>query len=171
LPWREALEICECVASALEAVHGAGAIHRDLKSENVMLVGPERVPKLMDFGLAHWSDLSALTGSHALLGTLPYMSPEQVAGHDAEPSWDLWALGVVLHEMLCGVVPFSEDTAIRLMKRITNEPYKPIAEHGVSAPPAVESLLARLLAKAVGERIATAAELRAVINQVLATTK
>jgi hypothetical protein len=167
-PWRKAFELLASLADALCVVHQANAVHRDIKSDNIMLVGPERVPKLMDFGLTHWSDLSSVTRSHVLVGTLPYMSPEQVAGEEAQPSWDLYSLGVVLYEVLTGVLPFRYDSSIRLFKAITTEPPPPPVLHGVDLPEAVEQFLLKQLAKAPAERCRTATELRQACNDLLA---
>jgi serine/threonine-protein kinase len=168
MPWREAFEVAGCIADALGAVHAQGAVHRDVKSENIMLVGPARVPKLMDFGLAHCADRSVLTHSHALLGTMPYMAPEQVAGEDPDASWDLYALGVVLFETLTGRLPFIETTTIRLLRQIASEPPPSPRDLGVAVPDAAQALLLRLLAKAPADRPSSAAVLVAELDALLA---
>jgi hypothetical protein len=171
LAWREALDILASIADALSAVHEHHIVHRDLKSENIMLVGPERSPKLMDFGLARWSDLSSMTGSHALLGTMPYMSPEQVAGEPPEPSWDLYALGVIGYEMLTKTVPFAEEHTLALLRAIAQKDPPPLASHGVTVPAAVEALIMRLLQKDPQRRPLTASDVRQAVLQVVKDTE
>src|SRR5690606_3976749 len=101
---------------ALTAAHDRGLVHRDLKPENIYLqrLAGSTLPKVLDFGLAkaldaaHDSgDSTAIgTGRGILIGTLDYMSPEQIAGDDVSPAWDLWALGLISHELLTGSHPF-----------------------------------------------------------------
>jgi eukaryotic-like serine/threonine-protein kinase len=108
----ESLHVMRGVCAALTAAHDQGLVHRDLKPENIFLQQHTSgvVPKILDFGLAKAFDAERrpAVGSSAglLVGTLDYMSPEQVAGHDVSPEWDVWALGVIAYEMLTGVHPF-----------------------------------------------------------------
>ncbi len=108
-----ALEILRGVCSAVEAAHRRKLIHRDLKPENIFLARSEagEVPKVLDFGIAKFlptaEQATAATDQPVLMGTLPYMSPEQVRGEAAQPAWDVWALTVVAYEMLTGARPFS----------------------------------------------------------------
>ncbi|HUE85434.1 MAG TPA: protein kinase [Vicinamibacterales bacterium] len=115
----EALHILRGVCSALSAAHGQGIVHRDLKPENIFLLRHASgvVPKVLDFGLAKTFDVrpsfqrstGAGTSAGLLVGTLEYMAPEQVAGDDVNPAWDLWALGVITYEMLTGRHPFRRN--------------------------------------------------------------
>jgi serine/threonine-protein kinase len=115
----EALHVLRGICSALSAAHGQGLIHRDLKPENIFLLRHQSgvVPKVLDFGLAKAFDgrsslqRSTVPGTSAgvLVGTLEYMAPEQVAGDDVNPAWDLWALGVITYEMLTGRHPFRRN--------------------------------------------------------------
>jgi eukaryotic-like serine/threonine-protein kinase len=117
----DALHILRGVCSALSAAHGQGLVHRDLKPENIFLQRHANgvVPKVLDFGLAkafdaQWSPTrSTVTSSSAglLVGTLEYMAPEQVAGDDVNPGWDIWAVGVIAYEMLTGSHPFRRTVA------------------------------------------------------------
>ncbi|CAN5834331.1 hypothetical protein BH24ACI4_BH24ACI4_17860 [soil metagenome] len=117
----EALHILRGVCSAVSAAHSQGLVHRDLKPENIFLQRHPSgvVPKVLDFGLAKTFDAhrsfgrSTAKGTSAglLVGTLEYMAPEQVAGDDVDPGWDIWALGVITYEMLAGRHPFRRKVA------------------------------------------------------------
>jgi serine/threonine-protein kinase len=116
LPPLEALHVLRGVCSALTAAHSRGLVHRDLKPENIFLQRHPNgvVPKVLDFGLAKAFEIGSTvrrstassTAAGLLVGTLEYMAPEQVAGDDVNPGWDLWALGVIAYEMLTGAHPF-----------------------------------------------------------------
>ena len=114
LPWRLAVEIGASIAEALSAVHSKGIIHRDLKPENVFLIADDRV-KVLDFGLARWTQanspgeeapLPTDTDPGTIMGTVGYMSPEQVRGGVAEAPSDIFSLGCVLYEMIAGRAGF-----------------------------------------------------------------
>jgi serine/threonine-protein kinase len=112
----ETLHVLRGVCSALSAAHAQGLVHRDLKPENIFLLRHANgvVPKILDFGLAKAFDLRPAeqrstaggTSAGVLVGTLEYMAPEQVAGDDVNPGWDLWAMGVIAYEMLTARHPF-----------------------------------------------------------------
>ena len=115
LPAGEVIHILRGVCAAVSAAHRHGLVHRDLKPENIFLERQETgvLPKVLDFGLAkafhdEWSPTrsSESTGGGLLVGTLEYMAPEQAAGDVVSPAWDIWALGVIAHEMLTGQHPF-----------------------------------------------------------------
>ena len=115
----DTLHILRGVCSALSAAHGHGLVHRDLKPENIFLQRHLTgvVPKVLDFGLAKAFSphlpLERVTDSSAglLVGTLDYMAPEQVAGDDVNPGWDVWAMGVIAYEMLTATHPFRRNVA------------------------------------------------------------
>jgi serine/threonine-protein kinase len=121
VPGPEALEILRGVCSALSAAHAQGLVHRDLKPENIFLHrhAHDIVPKVLDFGLAkafgeHWSlerPGPRLSSAGLLIGTFEYMAPEQVAGDQAEPAWDVWAASVIAYEMITGTPPFRRHVA------------------------------------------------------------
>lgn len=152
-----ALELTRQVADGLAAAHERGIVHRDVKPANLFLTRGGRV-KVLDFGLARSFDLARLTQAGALAGTPVYMSPEQLRGEEADASSDLWALGVVLHELLAGVPPFTGDLG-SIVQGILGAPAPPLPAHAeFSERPAVEALLARLLAKQRRDRPTSAAE-------------
>jgi serine/threonine-protein kinase len=160
LPIPEVVEVLRQVSSALAAVHQAGIVHRDLKPINVMLGGSAL--RLMDFGLAtrmaSEETLTPLTRTGQVVGTLAYMSPEQVRGEPLEAYTDLWSLGVVAYEMLAGERPFQGPTGGAVLQQILHFEPRPIRELRPETLPALERLLARLLRKQLGERMSSAAE-------------
>jgi len=119
LPAAEALDIITQVAAGLASAHSAGIVHRDLKPGNVMLL-PGGAVKVLDFGLAKIRDIS-LTGSRATLGTIGYMAPEQIRNGSVDARTDLWAIGVMLHEMLTGALPFRGEHEISILHALLHE--------------------------------------------------
>ncbi|MEM7356822.1 MAG: protein kinase, partial [Acidobacteriota bacterium] len=123
LPPDRAARIARHIAAGLAVAHEAGVVHRDLKSENVMLLAEDQV-KILDFGLAKLyrveGDLSeaSISASGQILGTVRYLSPEQALGHPVDHRSDLFSLGTLLYEMLTGVSPFKGDNAVETLSRI-----------------------------------------------------
>ena len=113
----EALHIIEQVGSALDFAHSHGLIHRDIKPANLLFSGAGR-PKVTDFGIARAGDTARLTRAGTMLGTPEYMSPEQAQGMPVDHRSDLYALGVILYEMVCGTYPFEGDTAHVIAQKI-----------------------------------------------------
>ncbi len=164
LAWDEVVAIAWQIAAALRAAHGAepAIIHRDLKPENVMLLGgDERRPptvKVMDFGIAKVLQAVAGNTTHSV-GTLQYMSPEQIDARPLDPRSDLYALGLVIWELLAGHPPFTAESPRVLLDKLCTEPAPPLpdaARRGL--PRGVEQLVAQLLEKAPDDRPADAAE-------------
>ncbi|HEX6273264.1 MAG TPA: serine/threonine-protein kinase [Polyangiaceae bacterium] len=163
LPALRALVITRQIADGLAAAHAAGIIHRDLKPENVMLLERDGVPdyvKVLDFGIAkvpvEEAEGQKLTQIGTIFGTPQYMSPEQGQGHTVDARADLYALGVMLYEMLAGKLPFSADDLVVLITRHITEPPPPLPD-GIH--PAVRDLVFELLEKDPANRVQTAAEL------------
>jgi len=157
------------IADALGHAHDKGLTHRDLKSANVM-VTPEGRVKVLDFGLAKRTGAGAndrtrtqraLTDAGTVVGTLAYLAPEVLQGEPADARSDLWALGVMLHEMLSGARPFQGATPYALTSAILRESPPPLPER---VPPGVRGVLQKCLAKEPGQRYQSAAEARAVLE-------
>jgi len=165
-PWApaRALRFCRGVASALSVAHRNGIVHRDLKPQNIMVFqdseGNES-PKLLDFGIAKTlePDSPALTSTGMVLGTPHYMSSEQAKGMPADQRSDIYALGVILYEMLVGKVPFDDKSIPSiLVKHLTEAPRPPSTLRG-DIPREVETLVLRCLEKDPEKRFQTADDL------------
>ena len=162
---KEALAILTQMAAGLDAAHAAGIVHADLKSDNVMLV-PQAAGRfravITDFGLAHQDRVASRTSrsSGALLGgTVGYMAPEQLRGGRPGPAGDIYALGVVLFEMLTGELPFQGDTPLAVALASVKTPPPSLRSFAIEVPASWERVIRRSLDPAAGRRFARAAEM------------
>src|SRR5947207_3003487 len=158
----ELAEVCRlgaAIGDALEDAHRQGFLHRDLKPGNVVLTAAGR-PKILDFGLArllHGAQTAAgLTQSGMILGTLPYMAPEQLLGEADDKRTDVYALGALLYEMTTGRRPFVKERAEALMFEILNSAPAPIRRVRPELPPELERLIASCMSKDAALRPASA---------------
>jgi serine/threonine-protein kinase len=167
LPWARASAIAVEIAEALEAAHEQGVVHRDLKPGNIIL-NPRGRAKVLDFGLARLHGSSGVTQNSLrsagpgdrLAGTLPYMSPEQIRGERTDARTDVWAVGVIMHEMCAGVRPFAGGDYSQLLYRIVNEHPRPLRELRPGVTADFAAIVARCLEKDPARRYADAAALR-----------
>jgi serine/threonine protein kinase len=157
LPTTTALGIAQQVVRGLAAAHDAGIIHRDLKPGNIMLL-PDGTVKILDFGLAKIRDAD-LTRSQMTLGTIGYVAPEQLRGGAAEAQSDLWALGVMLYEMLTGSPPFRGDHELSVLDAVLHHEPSPPSAGAAGIAPELDQLTAALLQKDPGDRYGSAAAL------------
>ncbi len=155
----EALHIACEVASGLGAVHAAGEVHRDIKPENIM-VTPEGTCKILDFGIAHLARGVTITQDGAIVGTLHYMSPEQVQGLPVDARADIYSLGVVLYELLAGQVPFADHEGREILADIMRREPVPLSRLSASVPPDLERIVAQAMAKERDRRYGAAADLK-----------
>jgi serine/threonine protein kinase len=146
------------IAAGLDYAHARGVIHRDIKPGNVLMTDDGRAV-LADFGLAWLLEGAHLTLTGGVIGTPEYMSPEQVAGEPIDHRSDVYALGVVLYEMLVGERPFVADTPIGVLLKHLQDPAPSVLEARPDLPPAVGQVIARVLVKDPAERYASAGEL------------
>lgn len=159
LPLADSLRIADQVCQALAYAHGRKVIHRDLKPANVWLTA-DGTAKLGDFGLAVAIDRSRLTMEGMMVGTVAYMPPEQATGRVADQRSDLYSLGAMLYEMLCGSPPFTGSDAVSIISQHINTPPVVPSWHNPQVPQVTESLVLHLLAKAPEERPPSAAVVR-----------
>ncbi|MBU1751155.1 MAG: protein kinase [Chloroflexi bacterium] len=153
-----ALDIGAQIALALAHAHDAGLIHRDVKPQNVLLTRDGRA-KVTDFGIARALATSSISEAGVVLGTVHYLSPEQAAGDPATPLSDVYALGVILYEMLTGQLPFTGETPVAVaVKHLQEEPPSP-RERNPLLPPPVEDLVLQAMDKDPARRFASAAEM------------
>jgi len=167
MPLREVLDIGGSIAQGLAAAHAAGVVHRDLKPENIFLTKDGRV-KLLDFGLAKFDPVASESGSTAtvqqvtnpghVLGTVGYMSPEQVRGRPADTRSDIFALGVILYEMVTGRPAFRKETSAETMSAILKEDPPAISQHSSTTPPGLQRVIARCLTKNAEQRFQHASD-------------
>ncbi|WP_432011636.1 penicillin-binding transpeptidase domain-containing protein [Streptomyces cucumeris] len=150
LPPTTVLQLVAGVAEALQSIHGAGLIHRDLKPSNVLLASDG--PRVIDFGIAHAMDATALTGPDERLGTPGYMAPEQISGRAVSPALDVFALGLLAHFAATGTHAFGEGSSHALLYRIVAEE----PDLG-DCPEELRGLVSRCLAKDPVERPTPAA--------------
>ena len=153
---RETIDIGRQIAEGLRAAHAAGIVHRDLKPANVMLLSDGTV-RILDFGLAKARDHSLSTTS-VRLGTVSYMSPEQIRAHNLDGRADLWALGVVLYEMLTGRKPFRGDERVAIVDAILHDQPDPPTAYRRDVSKVLDNIVLRLLQKDLTRRYATADE-------------
>jgi uncharacterized membrane protein YgcG len=151
----EAARVVAAVADALEAAHRAGVVHRDVKPGNVFLTSDGEV-KVLDFGIASAAGEAALTTGE-MLGTPAYLAPERVLGHPATPAADIYALGVVLYELLAGRRPFDDGSDIELAMAHVHAHPAPLALAAPSAPPFLAAACEQAMAKDPSARPPSAA--------------
>jgi serine/threonine-protein kinase len=155
IPIAELADLLPQIVTGLEAAHQAGVIHRDLKPGNV-LVGERGAVKLIDFGLATTAVGDGLTATGALLGSPGYMAPEQVRGKPVDVRTDVYALGALAYHAVCGRPPFTGDNPIAIGFAHLSDPPVPPRTLRADCPVALEQAILAALAKAPGDRPATA---------------
>ena len=155
LPLHQAVRMTGQVASALDAIHAHGLVHRDVKSSNIM-IDEEGSASLTDFGLAKGKDYSTLTKPGQIVGTLDYLAPERIRGHAADPKSDIYALGCVVFEAVAGTPPFAGASLLELGTQVlTDAPPDPCAGRP-DAPPHLSETILLALAKDPAARPPTA---------------
>jgi eukaryotic-like serine/threonine-protein kinase len=160
LPLSETVYVFEKVCEAIDYIHTHGVIHRDIKSNNIKISSQGQI-KLLDFGIAKGQTSQQLTQVGSVIGTLQYLAPELIRGGTADARGDIWALGVLLYEMVTGRVPFEAQTIGDLCDRIDRVDYAPPAQSNPGVPREISAVIARCLRKNPAERYRTAGDLLA----------
>ncbi|MBO3661976.1 serine/threonine-protein kinase [Microbacterium stercoris] len=148
-----ALDVVAQTASALQAAHAAGLVHRDIKPGNLLITPDGRV-KITDFGIARIADQVPLTATGQVMGTVQYLSPEQASGHPASPATDIYSLGIVAYESLAGRRPFTGESQVAIAMAQINEQPPPLQD---DIPEPVRNLVLAMIAKKTEDRPASAA--------------
>ena len=159
----EAVDIIRQVCQALEAAHSVGVIHRDLKPQNIMQDGTGRI-LVMDFGLARTLEGDGMTQTGAMVGTMEYMSPEQALAGDLDQRSDLFALGLILYELLTGKMPFAAASAVASLVKRTQERAIPVSEIDAQIPGALSGIVSKCLERDLNERYQSASAILADLN-------
>lgn len=154
----EALKIAAQIAGGLAKAHDRSIIHRDIKPANIMLTR-DGLAKILDFGLAKLAGHSRITKTGSTLGTVAYMSPEQTRGEDVDHRADIWSLGIILYEMLSGVLPFKGEYEVALLYSINNEEPIPIEQFRADVPAPVSAIIMSCLRKNPDQRYQSMAQL------------
>ncbi len=160
LDWPRASQLVQQALRGLERAHAAGIVHRDIKPANAM-IAQDGTLKLMDFGIARISQTTRLTRVGHAVGTVAYMAPEQILGQEADARADLYALGVVLFELVSGRLPFAGDTEAQIIRQHVDRTAAPrLRDVAAGTPAALDAVVAKALAREPARRYASAAEFR-----------
>jgi serine/threonine-protein kinase len=169
----EALRLFRQIVAGIAAAHAEGVIHRDLKPANVLVRKKDGVAKVTDFGIAKSTD-DAREGrgsTKGIIGSVWYMSPEQVTGRrDLDERVDVYALGILLYELLVGRVPFDADSDYEIMRMQAEEPLPSVAAQRPDVPATIDAFLARACAKKREERLGSCAEVLAALDRAVEKT-
>ncbi len=167
MDWRSSCKVAIEVLRALEYAHGRGVIHRDMKPSNVLVRAHDAMATVMDFGIAKMTTSTKLTATGQTMGTVRYMSPEQVRGQEVDLRTDLYSLGATLFESLTGDTPFDGNTHFEIMTKHLSELPKRPSTLGIEVPQLVEDALIKSLAKKPEDRFTDAREMRKILEEAL----
>lgn len=162
----EAIDIMKQLCSAVAEAHARGIIHRDIKPQNVIVKADGSV-KILDFGIATAKGSMQLTQANNVMGSVHYLAPELAKGEAASPQSDIYALGIVLYEMLSGDVPFKADQAVQIALKHMREPMPDIRQMNSSVPQSIANIITRATAKDPSERYRSAREMLADVSTCL----
>jgi Tol biopolymer transport system component len=181
IPLRKTIDYAQQIVAGLAAAHERGITHRDLKPENLFITQDDRV-KILDFGLAKLREANAniygsedatkraLTDPGVVMGTVGYMSPEQVRGHNADHRSDIFSFGIILYEMLSGRRAFGGDSVVETMHSILKEDVPDLDDSGIRIPPALDKLMRRCLEKKPEHRFHSAHDLGFALDAIASPT-
>lgn len=165
--WPTATRIAVDVLRGLEFAHGRGVVHRDMKPSNVLVRDDDGTATVMDFGIAKMTTSTRLTATGQTMGTVRYMSPEQVRGQEVDSRTDIYSVGATLYEALVGDTPFDGNTHFEIMTKHLTEAPQPLSARGVRVPAVLEAAVMRSLAKKADDRFQNARDFRKELEEAL----
>ncbi len=167
IPWRKAAEFALQICEGIEEAHNNSVIHRDIKPQNIIMA-PDGVLKITDFGIARAATQTTTTmASNNTIGTAHYLSPEQARGGYTDERTDIYSMGVVMYEMLTGVLPFDDSTAVAIAIKHLQETPTPITELNPDVPKALEAIVMKAMTKEQNSRYSSITDMISDINKVL----
>ena len=167
MPIAEALDIVIQLSRALDFAHQNGVIHRDIKPANLRCLDNGQI-KIMDFGIARVEGSHQITKSGVMIGTVHYMSPEQIRGQKLDGRTDIFSAGCILYKLLTGVRPFPGDSASSILYNIVNEQPVPVVEKNNNIPQEIQDVLERAMAKKAEDRFEHAGDMARELEKILA---
>ena len=162
----EAIRIGDEILAAMALAHSSGIIHRDLKPQNI-LITKNGTAKVTDFGIAKALSETSLTQTNSMFGSVHYLSPEQARGGNATPQSDLYAIGIIIYEMLTGAIPFDGDSAVTIALKHFQENLPSIINQNKHVPQALENVVIKATAKKLSDRYANVTDMRRDLNLAL----
>ena len=162
----EAIRIGDEILAAMALAHSSGIIHRDLKPQNI-LITKDGTAKVTDFGIAMALSETSLTQTNSMFGSVHYLSPEQARGGNATPQSDLYAIGIIIYEMLTGAIPFDGDSAVTIALKHFQENLPSIINQNKNVPQALENVVIKATAKKLSDRYANVTDMRRDLNLAL----
>ncbi len=164
MPWESAVAVALQILEALDYAHRRGVLHRDIKPENIV-IDREGTVKVMDFGIAHALGAARLTRERVVIGTLEYMPPERILNREMDQRSDLYAVGVLLFEMLCGRLPFASDSEYELLRAQVETPPPPVGQFVGGIPDFVAEAVRRALEKDAAKRYPSCGDMATALRE------
>jgi serine/threonine-protein kinase len=164
VPWESAVAVALQILEALDYAHRRGVLHRDIKPENIV-IDREGTVKVMDFGIAHALGAARLTRERVVIGTLEYMPPERILNREMDQRSDLYAVGVLLFEMLCGRLPFASDSEYELLRAQVETPPPPVGQFVGGIPDFVAEAVRRALEKDAANRYPSCGDMATALRE------
>ncbi len=158
LTYKETLHFAEQILKALQHAHDRGVVHRDIKPQNIMLTRDGNL-KVMDFGIARLARSDIHTASDQAIGSVHYISPEQAQGDGTDPRADIYSVGIMMYEMLCGQLPFQSDNAVSIAVAQISQTARPVVEVNPSVPVGLSEIVGRAMLKDPSKRYQSALEM------------
>jgi serine/threonine protein kinase len=162
----QAYNVASQICDGLEEAHKQGVIHRDLKSQNI-IINPAGHLKIIDFGLAHSTHLQGMTATGLIMGTPEYMAPEQVSGKRVDERADIYSFGIILYELFTGKVPFSGDSAIAVGFMQMKDPPQPPHQINPQIPPEIETVILKCLEKEPNARFGSVVQVKTALQNAI----